>query len=518
MRRVIFLLFCVIIVISGCSNLSIISESKSNETISNEQESVSDISIEIKTTSTPLVTPVPQISSTPFEPELSQKPKYIFYIIGDGMGYAHLLLGNIYEKILHNDWEHEAYWDSFSQQKLVDACGESSSGGTALATGYITKEGLISQTPNGEKLYTIMDRASDNGYATGVISNASLTDATPATFSSHASGRSKSADISEKLAFSGIDFLAGGGMKYILSEDTAKKWNDVDLASRTVSFKGSSFIMDDFDTQGYNSFWGTEGIKEYNALIGTLDVNAGDKLLALFETEHMLFQSYKYKMKRADSCGSEPDLDEMTQDAIEFLSKDEDGFLLMIEQALIDKSCHYNDLATTAQEMHMMDKTLETIFNFYYKHPDETLIIMTADHECGYLKYTDEAYNTILNLPTIDWKDTDYKDLGSFLVEECDIYISAGKLREYKETGVQDLWGDDDEDYSLLHGIITEALCENYGIYSRSDQHSGLPVPCYTQGLKSEMFADVNHISEIPLLITQIMEWESLPEVIDADN
>ncbi len=512
MKKTIIFLFCIVISISGCSNLVVTKEINNREKTLLEQETTSLIDKSAITTM-PLITLSPEPSATHYQPVSPEKPKYIFYIIGDGMGYAHLLLGNIYEKILHNDWAHEAYWDSFSQQRLVEGCGESSSGGTALATGYITKEGLISQTPDGDKLYTIMDRAEDNGYATGVISNASLTDATPATFISHASGRSKSASISEKIAFSGIDYLAGGGMKYILSEDTAKQWNNVDLASRMVDFKGASFIMEDFLDQGYTSFWGTEGINIYNSKLDTFNVNEGDKLLALFETEHMLFQSYKYKMKRAQSCASEPDLDEMTQDAINFLSKDEDGFILMIEQALIDKSCHYNDLATTAQEMHMMEKTLETVFDFYYDHPDETLIVMTADHETGYLKHTDEAYNTILKLPLINWYDTDYKELGSFLVEECDVYVSAGKLRDYKETGVLDLWGDDDEDYALLHGIITEALCENYGIYSRSDQHSGLPVPCYSEGVKADVFAEVEHISDIPKLLMEIMGWRSLPEI-----
>ena len=519
MRKTIALVFLILFFISSCTNVNTALNGDQDAEGFGAADELQKASGEITAAPTPeaTYTPSPLPSPAPTPEPLPEKPKYIFLIIGDGMGYAHLLLGNVYEKILHEDWGYEALWDSFGQQHLIAAGQESSDGGTSLATGYNTKPGLIARTPDGGKLYTIMDRANENGYATGVITNAGLTDATPATFASHAPGRYKYITVARNMAESNVDFLAGGGMRYILDEDSAKIWGREDFTGRRPEYLGSPDIIESFYAQGYTAFWGIDGIAEYESTLDTFDVNHGDKILAMFESSNMLFQSSKYSKQSLETVADEPDLDEMTQSAIDFLSKDDDGFILMIEEALIDKSSHNQDVATVAQEMHMMQKTLGVVFDFYSEHPDDTLIIFTADHECGYYTYTQEGYAEMLALPAIDWH-TDSDSLYLMLADECRTYVSESSLRKLMQAGDMDLWGDDDKDYGVVHGLIAETLCKRYGLYSRTGEHSGLPVPCYTQGLKSEVFAEVEHISEIPILICDIMEWEALPEIIDQDN
>jgi alkaline phosphatase len=276
-------------------------------------------------------------------------------------------------------------------------------------------------------------------------------------------------------------------------------------------------IIESFYSQGYTAFWGIDGIAEYESTLDTFDVNRGDRIPAMLESSNMLFQSSKYSKDSSEDVANEPDLDEMTQSAIDFLSKDDDGFIIMIEEALIDKASHNQDVATAAQEMHMMQKTLGTVFDFYSNHPDDTLIIFTADHECGYYTYKEEGYEGMLALPAIDWH-TDYEDLYLMLADECRTYVDESRLKKLMQAGDMDLWGDDDKDYGVVHALIAEALCKRYGLYSRNGEHLGPPVPCYIQGLKSEAFSKVEHISEIPMLICDIMEWEALPEIIDQDN
>jgi alkaline phosphatase len=161
MRKTIAIVLLILFFVTSCTNLDTVLNGAADARGFESTEDIQIISDEITDVSTPEATysPSPSPLPTPTAEPLPEKPKYIFLIIGDGMGYAHLFLGNVYEKILHEDWGYEALWDSFSQQHLIEAGQESSDGGTSLATGYNTKPGLIARTPDGGKLYTIMDRA-----------------------------------------------------------------------------------------------------------------------------------------------------------------------------------------------------------------------------------------------------------------------------------------------------------------------------------------------------------------------
>ncbi len=140
--------------------------------------------------------------------DTSDKPKYIFLLIGDGFGVSHAALGSIYSRIANEDMDMGANWETSSHSFIVNACNESASGGTALATGYLANRAdRISITSDDEfnDLYTIMDRAHDNDFATGVITNSFIYDATPATFLSHTSYRGNCGEIMKEITTSNVD-------------------------------------------------------------------------------------------------------------------------------------------------------------------------------------------------------------------------------------------------------------------------------------------------------------------------
>jgi alkaline phosphatase len=196
------------------------------------------------------------------------------------------------------------------------------------------------------------------------------------------------------------------------------------------------------------------------------------------------------------------------------LSKDGDGFVFVIEEALIDKASHNMQMEYVASEMHALSETLAVIFDFYEEHPYETLIILTADHETGAFT-TDEDFSDVISaLPDIDCS-REPDELTEFLEAEWNIVVSEKKIREKRDFALSRLWDSDEKNYTLLHSYIASAFCEVNGIEITSKYHSRQEVPLYTLGLKSDLFAECESICDIAPAICEIMGWEALPEACD---
>ncbi|MBD3205343.1 hypothetical protein GF319_03235, partial [Candidatus Bathyarchaeota archaeon] len=143
----------------------------------------------------------------------------IILLIGDGMGVGQLSAAEI-----ENDKENLSisgmpYKALVTTHSISGYVTDSAASATAMATGYKTMNGMISMTPDGEELLTIVEAAEDLGMSTGIVTNTRITHATPACFVAHMDSRNKETDIAEQILISGVDVLMGGGSTYFDSSD-----------------------------------------------------------------------------------------------------------------------------------------------------------------------------------------------------------------------------------------------------------------------------------------------------------
>lgn len=297
----------------------------------------------------------------------AQQAKYVFYFIGDGMGVnqvqgTELYLGELEGKIgiaplQFTQFPYTTVATTFSATNGVT---DSAAAGTALATGNKTKNGAIGvlkdlQTP----VYSVATWAKDHGCRVGVATSVSVDHATPAAFYAHAAGRSSYYEIGKNLYTTGFDFYAGSDF---LEPKDKNNPQAKDLYSMAEQY-------------GYAI---ARGYKDY------LKKSKKTEKIILFQPE-AASQTDKTAIPYAiDRKKGDLTLQEITRSAINFLSKDlSKGFFLMVEGGKIDWACHSNDAATTFHEIIDFDNAIKVAYEFYSQHPDETLIVVTADHETG---------------------------------------------------------------------------------------------------------------------------------------
>ncbi len=283
---------------------------------------------------------VQDISKTPIR---NKNVKNIILFIGDGMGTAQVYAGMSVSNspLSLESFPYAGFSKTYSSDNYVT---DSGAGGTALACGIKTKNGMIGMSPDSTIVPSIIEIAHKSGMATGVLSTSSVTHATPASFVAHNSGRGNYEDIAKDFLNGTVDVFIGGG------EDHFRKREDgVDLAAS-------------LSQQGYDVVYNIDDLKS----------SKSNRIAGLLAKEHM---------PRVGE-GRKGMLAEMTRKAIETLSKDKDGFFLMVEGSMIDWGAHAKDLKYTIQEVVDLDEAVGVAKEFAVKDR-KTLIIVTADHETG---------------------------------------------------------------------------------------------------------------------------------------
>ena len=232
--------------------------------------------------------------------------------------------------------------------------------GTALATGHKTKNGTLGlavdrQTP----IQSVAAKAQANGKRVGVATSVSVDHATPAAFYAHVPDRGMYYEIGKDLVKAGFDFYAGSDF--------------LNPSSRKAPEEGT--LYEQCQKAGYTI---ARGYKDY----GKKRAKA-DKMI-LFQTEEASKKDRTSIPYAIDRKKGDMTLAEITRAGINFLSKgDDNGFFLMVEGGKIDWACHANDAATAFNEVIDFDNAIRVAYEFYEQHPDETLIVVTADHETG---------------------------------------------------------------------------------------------------------------------------------------
>ena len=291
--------------------------------------------------------------------------KYVFYFIGDGMGVnqvngtemfqAELQNGRIgVEPLLFTQFPVATMATTFSATNSVT---DSAAAGTALATGKKTYNHAISVNEEKNAIQTVAEKAKKAGKKVGITTSVSVDHATPAAFYAHQPDRNMYYEIALDLPKANFDFYAGGGF---LKPTT------------TFDNKKAPSIFPIFEEAGYTV---ARGYNDYKAK------SQNAEKMILIQEEGANPSCLPYAIDRKDN---DLTLAQITESAIDFLTKGKNkGFFLMVEGGKIDWACHSNDAATAFKEVIDMDNAIKVAYEFYEQHPDETLIIITADHETG---------------------------------------------------------------------------------------------------------------------------------------
>src|SRR5882672_3688471 len=238
---------------------------------------------------------------------------------------------------------------------------DSAAAASAMSTGVKVDNFAVSVTPDGKAPRTVMEAARAAGKKIGLVTTAEIYDASPAAFSVHAKSRNDAQSIVDQYLAMEPDVLLGGGRDYFLPKSAPGGKRD----------DGKDMIAA-FAQKGYRIARDTRELK--NA--------GGAKLLGLFADEDMAFEIDRDPAR-------EPSMAEMARAALDALSSSSpNGFVLFVENENTDTAGHYNDAAGVMRALWAFDEALKVALDFRSKAPNDTLIIVTGDHETGGLSTT----------------------------------------------------------------------------------------------------------------------------------
>ncbi len=440
--------------------------------------------------------------------------KYVFYFIGDGMGVNQVNGTEMYqaefqkgiigvEPLLFTQFPVGTMATTFSATNSVT---DSAAAGTALATGEKTYNHAISVDVDKNPLQTVAEKAKKAGKKVGVTTSVSVDHATPASFYAHQPDRDMYYEIALDLPKANFDFYAGGGF---LKPNT------------TFDKKEAPSIFPIFEQAGYTVARGYQDYKDKAA--------KADKMI-LIQREGANPSCLPYALDRKEG---DLTLAQITESAIDFLTKGKDkGFFLMVEGGKIDWACHANDAATVFNEVKDMDDAIKVAYEFYKKHPKETLIVVTADHETGglvlgtgryalnlkALQYqknsTDVLSQRISDLRKAKGNKVTWEDMKALLAEEMGFWkqlplswSQERKLRdEFEKSFVKNKVVFAESMYSKsepMAACAKEVMNEMAMVGWVSGGHSAGFVPVFAVGAGSHLFGGKIDNTEIPKRIAK---------------
>lgn len=448
------------------------------------------------------------------------RAKYVFFFIGDGMGVnqvnaAETYLGALDGRIGTSPMCFASFPNValVNTQSATNGVTDSAAGGTALATGRKTKNGRIgTNTENTEAMMSIAQWAHDAGAAVGVTTSVSVDHATPAAFYAHVADRNMYYEIGEQLCGTDFDFFAGS--------DFLKPENP----------KGGANLYQQVADAGYTL---VRSYKDYQK-----KMKKADKMI-LMQSEAASKADRSGIPYALDREKGDLTLTDITRAAINFLTKkqaDKDGFFLMVEGGKIDWLCHANDMATVPEVLDM-DEAVKVAFEFYQQHPDETLIVVTADHETGGLTLGRGPYE--LNMEALRYQRMTINKLGQELHKLHDkfgdkydwevvkqfltdnfgfwknvklsddqtkrIERSFNRVMEGKGENSESMYQKDDE----LAGTIKRVMSECCLCGWQSGGHSNGYVPAFAIGVGAEAFRGRMDNTEIAPAMAKAAGWQT---------
>ena len=477
----------------------------------------------------PAKTPEASPAVAPSAPAAAAAPKYVFLFIGDGMSFAQINAAQYYsgsdksgdisiDRLNFTQFPVTGIVNTYNETSVIP---DSASTGTAIACGIRTETGMLGLTADGQSAPNIAELLHAAGKKIGIVTSVTLNNATPAAFYAHSESRTDYADVSQQMADSGFEYFGGGGIYTKSEKDNILK--DYSL------FEDAGYTIADTraEIEGLGSASGkvyavSPGLATLGALPFAIDAKEGDMTLADFV-----------------SAG------------IKVLDND-NGFFMMCEGGKIDWSCHANDAATTVKEVIAFADAVQQAVDFAAEHPNETLILVTADHETGGMSvgYSAMEYSTDLDL--LGRQKASYslfKDiLADMLDEDPDLSLSdvmpvvgqyfglysqsnasqaeskAFVLSSYEYGLIKDAFAEsknesgnhvDEDQMELLYGgydpltvTLTRILDNKAGVGWTTYAHTGLPVPVYATGVGADLMSGTYDDTEIFSRLAQALGLE----------
>ncbi len=430
--------------------------------------------------------------------------KNVIWIIGDGMGpelMGFFMQGARYaglegypDNISHLEkMMNKGSWGLYFNNTYDTVVTDSAASATQMATGVLTRPEVIGRDFNGKDVKTLMELAKEKGKSVGVVSDTYITDATPAGFTAHASGRGQKMEIARQQIASGTDVILGGGLKYFNSGENA-------------------LLLGRAKLQGYHV---VKNKKELSK------VKSG-KVLGLFSDEAMPLAVELYKYPQM------PALVEMAQKAVEVLEQNKEGFVLMAEAGKIDWAAHANDAGAVLAEMKTIDALIAFAVEYADKHPD-TLVYVNADHDTGlgtfvyrYIGRSERARKTARG-EAVYGGGTDYASFNTYKLlekQKGSLYTLERELRalpaekrtkEHIQERLSQTLGyeaDISDFYNLsdISGIFRQ-LNEQRGMSWATQNHSAAPLIGVAYGEGAERFTGVYHNTDILLRLKDVLGW-----------
>ncbi|MEL7622826.1 MAG: alkaline phosphatase [Clostridiales bacterium] len=468
--------------------------------------------------------------------QVTKTPKYIFMFIGDGMAAVQVNSAQIYGGTnKHNqmalDKMNFQSFEAVGYQTTQDATSfapDSASTATSLSSGFKTWSGTIGLKPAGDKSgnkpanvegspipKTIAERLkAEKGMKIGIISNVTINHATPAAYYAHVASRNDYYDIALQMANSGFDFFGGG----TINQPTGKDKDQKD-AYKVMEEKGYKVVKTKEDILALNSNSGkvyavTPVVQDSGAMPYAIDNKPGDLTLADF-----------------------------VKKGIEVLDN-EKGFFMMAESGKIDWAGHANDAKANIGDVIALEEAVQVALDFAKKHPEETLIIVTGDHETGGMtigqattnydtafhllenqKISYVAFDALLDEMTAKNPKLTFADVMPVITENFGLVnntiddisrpgepsymtleLSDREVEKLKAAFAETMAAEpaDNEETDLLYGgynplsvTLTHILNNKAGIGWTSYWHTGVPVPVYATGAGSELFNGAYENTEV---------------------
>lgn len=435
--------------------------------------------------------------------------RYVFYFIGDGMGMGHVNAAETYNRdVLKNEnpmlmltFPVASQVRTYSFNKPVT---DSAAAGTALSTGHKTNNSMLGMSPDTLDVNSIARDFMDAGYSVGVASTVRGDDATPAAFYAHVPKRSMTEDIVADAVESGVSFFGAPvfrGIKNSKGEDSG--W------------------LDRMKNSGYNVVY---DYSEYE----TLGPEA-KKVLML--SSKPAGEQVGYTI---DSIPGAMTCEQLTKACLSQMEKinSPEGFFMMVEGGNIDWAAHANDGGAVIKEVLNFQKAIDVAYKFYLQHPDETLIVVTADHDTGGMalgryetRYPDLSIADFQKISkdrfSDMWRDelksgrtVTWQEMETFLKENLGFWggieLSEKETAELKKAFQATFVKKDGvteknlyNDFNSFTVKVFDIFNTHLGIGWTTGYHTGNFVPVYAVGEGSELFTrNLNNI-EIPKLILE---------------
>lgn len=425
-------------------------------------------------------------------------PRYIFYFIGDGMGLNQVGITNAFLKAVDQpqlrmtQMPVTTFYTNFSASSPIT---DSAAAGTALSTGSKTKNGMLGMDADTSAVTSIARRLADRGWGIGIATTVAPDDATPGAFYAHVSSRKMFEEIDRQMADAKYAFVAGANLQG---------------------------TREGFSEKGIQIVEGKDCLRQIDS----------ERVVALFPA----YGDPNSIGFAIDSIEGSPTMAEITRAALDQLERvSPRRFFLMMEGGLIDHACHANDAGAMVKEVMAFDEAIGVAYDFYLQHPEETLIVITADHETGGVSLSNRTRSYEADLQWLGLQRVSKTEFSKFCkgILKSRMVYTWDDMRQYLQEnfGFWDVIPLTDkqtrqleesfdktfvqrnaaEDQKTLYGnfdafavLVYKIQADQAGVGFTTTRHSGSFIPVMAVGQGAERLSGMHDNTDLPKAIYDI--------------